>query len=200
MTDSDKRSVATDALETLGNVIDESAGGRDAIHIAVEPVTAAHLLRPGDHVGLMKTDVGVMATAASEDPVGIVDPFISGNIKPGQMFWLLIYPRKITSLRHVWSHPAFDEDGPLHSSASPKEASEKWLRDFCASADCPGYEEVVAAALRQVNGGGRDGEYLHFNDRDAHGEIPPEFWHHIEVAFDVEAPKESRASYFSCAC
>lgn len=35
----DKRSVSTDALETLGTIIDDRAG-RDAIHLAVEPVHA----------------------------------------------------------------------------------------------------------------------------------------------------------------
>lgn len=36
---SDKRSVATDALETLGTIIDDKQK-RDAIHLAVEPVVA----------------------------------------------------------------------------------------------------------------------------------------------------------------
>lgn len=47
----DNRSVSTDALATLGTIIDESAG-RDAIHLAVEPVIAGEELRPGADVGL----------------------------------------------------------------------------------------------------------------------------------------------------
>jgi hypothetical protein len=39
----DQRSVATDALATPGTITDETAG-RDAIHLAVEPVIAAHTL------------------------------------------------------------------------------------------------------------------------------------------------------------
>ena len=41
---SDKRSVATDALETLGTIIDDTQK-RDAIHLAVEPVVAGERLQ-----------------------------------------------------------------------------------------------------------------------------------------------------------
>lgn len=48
----DKRTVTTDALETLGSIIgpDEK---RDAIHLAVEPAVAAERLYPGQDVGLL---------------------------------------------------------------------------------------------------------------------------------------------------
>lgn len=45
----DKRKVSTDALETLGTIID-SGQKRDAIHLAVEPVIAGECLAPGAHV------------------------------------------------------------------------------------------------------------------------------------------------------
>lgn len=54
----DKRTVATDALETLGMIITESEK-RDAIHPAVEPAMAAHTLRPGEDVGFIDGGVGV---------------------------------------------------------------------------------------------------------------------------------------------
>lgn len=75
---------------------------RDAIHFAVAPVEADADLRPGDHVG-------VRDGRASRDgaAVGIVDPFLKGEIKKGQRFWLFLYPNTVTSLRHVWTHPAF---------------------------------------------------------------------------------------------
>ena len=47
----DKRSVSTDALETLGTIIDESAG-RDAIHLAVEPCISDEILYPGQQIGI----------------------------------------------------------------------------------------------------------------------------------------------------
>lgn len=94
--------VNTDALETLGSIIDENAG-RDAIHVAVEPAMAAQILRPGQHVGF----VGGLADPNSPDPVGIVDPFLRRPVQAGEHFWLLVYPRQVTSLRHVWEHPKF---------------------------------------------------------------------------------------------
>ena len=71
----DKRTVHTDALETLGKIIDEGEK-RDAIHLAVEPVQAGETLLPGEHIGI----VDGVAVAESEKLfkcVGIVDPFLS---------------------------------------------------------------------------------------------------------------------------
>lgn len=96
----DKRKVSTDALETLGKVIN-SKEKRDAIHLAVEPTQAKQTLRPGQHVGVDGT---------TNNPVGIVDPFLARPVKEGEWFWLVIYPRQIHSLRHVWTHPAFPDE------------------------------------------------------------------------------------------
>lgn len=96
----DKRSVSTDALETLGNIIDFTQK-RDAIHIAVEPTCAKVILRPGEHVGV---------DGSKDNPVGIVDPFLRRPVMAGEYFWLLVYPRQINSLRHVWTHPSFIDE------------------------------------------------------------------------------------------
>lgn len=195
----DKRSVATDALETLGTIIDKTAG-RDAIHLAVEPVVAAQKLYPGQDVGFVEGGAG-----PCDSPLGIVDPFLKGPVFPGQRFWLIVYPRQITSLRHVWSHPAFPDEQP---TADQKERSERWLRNFCDNADCPDYEIVVAIAaglpVPEVGDYGKAGEncgdYLLIRGRDAHGDIPPEFWDHVEVVTGKKIDPDYRASYFSCTC
>ena len=196
MNEVEKRSMTTDALRTLGTIIGEGEG-RDAIHLAVEPSVAAHPLRPGDHVGFLPDgSVGIC-----DKPVGIVDPFLAANVKTGERFWLVVYPRQITSLRHVWTHPAFPE-APVEAIALPdpsRAASEKWLLDFTAAADCPGYEAVMEAAIGHSRGDCRVGaEYLHFDGSDAHGNIPDEFWTHFEVVSGIKA--KYRAEYFSCSC
>lgn len=204
----DKRSVSTDALETLGFVIDENQH-RDAIHLAVEPVIAGQELYPGEHVGLLPD-----GTANRKMPhLGIVDPFLKDGVKKGQRFWLVVYPRQITSLRHVWSHPSFAEPADANAAVSTKPApvedskkvSETWLRNFIASANCPDYDTTMQAIQGfftsddPYGGGGYiDGEYLHFNGNDAHGEIPAEFWTHAENVLDVKLPY--RPEYFSCSC
>src|SRR5258708_2744536 len=80
----DKRTVSTDALETLGTIIGTTEK-RDAIHLAVNPTQAKQMLRPGQDVGIDGT---------TNNPVGIVDPFLKRPIKEGEWFWLVVYPRQ----------------------------------------------------------------------------------------------------------
>jgi hypothetical protein len=209
----DNRSVHTDALATLGTIIDENAK-RDAIHVAVEPVRAGEPISPGDIV--LIRDGFSYAAESKETAVGIADPFLERDIDPGQYFWMLVMPRTITSLRHVWSHPAFEDKEPAAEPPLDKAASEAWLREFCSGADCPGYDDVIAAATGKniyegeklegvmgvrypdYYGTYNDGEYLHFGGRDAHGVIPDEFWTHVEIVTGKRGLK--RAKYFSCSC
>lgn len=213
---SDKRSVATDALETLGTIIGEGAG-RDAIHLAVEPVIAAHRLLPAQDVGLLEDG----KAGTSLNPVGIVDPFLKRAVKPGEKFWLVVYPRQITSLRHVWEHPAFEKSlEPIITEEHREQAkrvaerltgvSVQWLKEFCEKGDGPDYETLMDA----INNGGSsssvdsdgdysygitiNGDYIQVNGADAHGDIPPEFWDHVE---NVTGKKQTlRPDHFFCSC
>jgi len=190
MSEVEKRSVHTDALATLGTIIDDSAG-RDAIHLAVHPVRARVRLYPGENVG---------ADGSKNDPVGIVDPFLRRPVNPGEMFWLVIYPRTITSLRHVWVHPAFPDEAEVETANRVTRKlsgeSEQWLREFASKPNSPPYAAMIAAAQHA----GSDGEYLHISGDLASGEIPPEFWDHIEVVTGKTIPTHERAKYFSCSC
>lgn len=89
----------------LGQLVTEPDVGRDAVHIAVVPAVnvTRRDLRPGER----------MAN-------GVVDCFLKEPVRPGERYWLMLYPQTVTSLRHVWSHPAFpDEPDP-----APKHRSE----------------------------------------------------------------------------
>lgn len=201
---SDKRSVTTDALEVLGTLPIDSSVGRDAIHLAVEPVVALETLAPGQDVGLTQ---GGAASWANH--VGIVDPFLKRKVRKGERFLLVVYPRQITSLRHVWTHPAFaDVDTPKTDTDASKAASEAWLRNFCDNNDCPGYESMMeiisnpdGVQLSDEEYYGKsyiDGDYIHISGADAHGTIPDEFWDHAEIVLGQRV--KHRASYFSCSC
>lgn len=90
----------------LGHIIEDGDRRRDAVHIAVAPVTAASRLAPGQHVGLMQAD-NVELVGVCDHAIGVVDPFLAADVEPGQRFWLFLYPGSIGGLRHVWNHPAF---------------------------------------------------------------------------------------------
>lgn len=204
---SDKRTVATDALETLGTIIDDKQK-RDAIHLAVEPVTALQDLLPGQRIWVREGG----ARAADDDLehyTGIVDPFLDGPVAPGQRFWFVMRPRMVHSLRHVWTHPAFPDEHPEKAQPATywrRLQSENWLRRFCDAADCPAYDTVIELidkgqlpiGMDGEGGGSVDDDYLYFRGRDAHGEIPPEFWAHAEIV--LGRPLEKRPSHFSCSC
>ncbi len=78
----------------LGQLAPADAG-RDAIHVAVLPMMATRLLLPGQRL-----------------KNGIVDPYLIDAVQPGQRFWLCLYPNTVSSLRHVWTHPAFADEEP----------------------------------------------------------------------------------------
>lgn len=112
-----KHTVSTDALDTLGTCPIPENSGRDAIHLAVEPAIAGQLLMAGDRVKIVDgVAVARVNNGDSDDATGIVDPFLvrPGFVEKGQKFWFVVLPRTITSLRHVWSHPAFPEAAEYH--------------------------------------------------------------------------------------
>ena len=95
-----------DESPQLGRLIENDDRRRDAIHIAVAPVTAAERLTPGQHVGLIE-EGNVELVGPGDKNIGVVDPFLATAVEPGQRFWLLLYPGTVTGLRHVWTHPVF---------------------------------------------------------------------------------------------
>lgn len=90
----------------LGQLIDDGDRRRDAIHIAVAPVTAADRLVPGQHVGLIE-EGNLELVGPCDQNIGVVDPYLVRTVEPGQRFWLFLYPGTVTGLRHIWTHPAF---------------------------------------------------------------------------------------------
>jgi hypothetical protein len=196
-----------DATATMGSVLPDEVGGRDAVHVAVIACIAndAEELLAGQDVGVLpvKSSTGeyIAATARiAPSLIGIVDPFLKTKVSPRQRFWLFLYPRTITSLKHQWTHPAFEEMATAYAPPSQRMISEQWLRNFAESNDCPYYEKMLAIAVDFLDGDDPgDGEYLLSRGSGAHCEIPPEFWLHVE---NVTGRKVSgaRPTHFSCSC
>lgn len=193
---SDKRQVATDALETLGTIIDHTAA-RDAIHLAVEPVVAAHMMEPGAHVGLMPDG---RASELVTKKVGIVDPFLNRDVVAGDRFWLVVYPRQITSLRHVWEHPDFPAS-PDVTLAPRYSASEQWIRNFADGVSLH-YDVLMEGAAEWVDSKKRGGwgEYLCFGGLLEGLSVPDEFWPHYEAVTGQQVEEDHRGSFFTCSC
>lgn len=200
--------MAKDEVATMGEILTNDVGGRDAVHVAVISVVAGEMLVPGDHVGFKKSAIGEdKPVYAIADRVGIVDPYLKKDVQKGQRFWLYLYPRTITSLRHNWTHPIFADAvaGSTYVPPATKLDSEKWLRNFCADADCPAYDTVIELIAHGSIDNNEDemsatidSESMRFHGRDASGEIPPEFWTHVENVLGHAV--KHKPSYFSCSC
>lgn len=202
---SDKRSVFTDALETLGNIIDDTQK-RDAIHLAVEPIVAKSRLYPGQDVAVDGSPTGKL--------VGIVDPFLKEPVNPGERFWLVIYPRQIKSLRHVWSHPDFPEtDCAVEQEQAVNydlivEESKKWIEEFISRINESSdgnewlyYDELMKGAnayLDSLKNKFRD--YLNLGELLEGVRVPEEFWVHFEVITGRKKPEEANGQFFTCSC
>jgi len=200
MSQAEKRSVATDALETLGSIITE--GGRDAIHLAVERVTAGQMLRPGDHIGF----VDGKASASAEKYLGIVDPFLLGLVQPGEQFWMVVYPRQITSLRHVWSHPDFPEESVRHevnvkidTTEALKQLSKEYLEGFAGSSGMS-YDELIVSMKHYLGRHSDGNSSLTLAGLSSGTYVDDEFWEHYGRVTGQEVPQAVRTDYFSCAC
>lgn len=226
MSHNDKRSVHTDALETLGTIITDSEK-RDAIHLAVEPIEAGEMLVPGQDVGIADGK----AFNRGVKHVGIVDPFLKDAVKPGQKFWLVVYPRKITSLRHVWTHPDFAEVPEVAAVQTPfvqlsvelteslnqqqakadeeariaKSEAERWLQNYAADVDAD-YEHMLCIARQHYDhatGATTDWPGYLISGGKWEGEsVPEEFWDHFVVLHNLKPIPDDvwLPSFFSCSC
>jgi hypothetical protein len=182
------RKVSTDALETLGTIIGDGEK-RDAIHLAVDPVEALERLHPGEEVELQS---GRAVRSKKGKGLGIVDPFLTVPVQPGQRFWLVLHPRTVTSLRHVWSHPAFPDtaDAPL-----PHRDAVELIRRTADEAGLT-YDEMLAAAKSHA----ATGEYLCQGGRWEGMSVDDDFWDAYETVTGEKVDENDRGGIFTCSC
>lgn len=169
---------------------------RDAVHIAVIPAIAGEALVPGTWVAKNK-DVFVVAKDA-KDAVGIVDPFRRLAVKKGSRFWLCLFPKTVTSLRHHWTHPAFPADEKTADNADDIAKSEMWLREYAARMNC--YDEPDAAYERLIDGL-KSGELFAYGS-DLHGlhelDDADNLRYHAEKVIGIRIDFNDFS--FSCSC
>ncbi len=169
---------------------------RDAIHIAVAPVCATKEITPGSPIAFVEgsnTEVGMAPWGVS---VGIVDPFLRKPVKKGEWFWMWLHPNTITSLRHNWTHPAFNEQ---LGYKPPQADAEKWLRELGEKYDYS-YQDLVKAGVDFIDKGTyltRDGnlDITNYWNDDEH----QKYWECIHLITGKE-PNDRSDAPFTCSC
>jgi hypothetical protein len=208
----------------VGKLIEGDAE-RDAIHIAVAPSLAGEKLYPGQHVG-PNTDGRFYSTGVKK--IGIVDPFLTGVVFPEQSFWVFLYPGTITSLRHMWTHPAyFEESGGLDVT---QDESGQGIPGFAAALEA--VVEVLPGSIRKKNKpadpkaaaqefmedfarthgmysaasaidyGRRylvDGDYMNVGEMES-WYVDDDYWDAFEILTGEKVDPDQRGSFFSCSC
>lgn len=158
---------------------------RDATHVAVVPMVAATEMEPGTHCGLVGD--GQAGLTDPDKYVGIVDPFLPHNVRKGERFYLCLYPRTVTGLRHHYLHPALDGDSMV--------TSRDWIEKWAASNNIA-YDELIYHA----------GEWVKFEAYWCEGgrfegqQLPDEFWEHYDRVTETQTPEERRERFFTCSC
>jgi len=211
-----------DAVATMGGLLPDDAGGRDAVHVAVFSAVSDNVVTPGEDVsvvGQKGADVEVsLPHPDGSEPVGIVDPFIQNQrINPGKRFWVYLYPRTITGLSHQWKHPAFpDNTDGVYVTPAAQISARQWLENYLMkdlriplnkileAAENPGkYIKYGTPGDGWADGDDYyticiDGDYFHVGGTDAHGDVPSEFWEKVEAVLGHKIKK--KPEYFSCSC
>lgn len=193
----------TETQFRLGKVI-EGAAERDAIHIAVVPVTLVSTQKydsfaPGRALKLLAGTTDQATTMPNEGydyeharPDGIIDPFLAGHPKAGQRVWMFLYPNTVQGMRHHWTHPRFDAPEQLGEA-------QVWLRRF---ADRYGmdYDRMIEEAQEREGSILAVGRDLHSRSELDYGE-EVDFWRHLQTVTGRSFDEEHRESIFwSCTC
>lgn len=187
--------------ETIGKILD-AGQQRDAIHIAVYPVTADEILYPGQKVQFVAgKECRVKEWKSDSSAVGIVDPFYDGRIYPDQRCWLFLFPNTVTGMRHEWQHPAFVE---FREGAS---ASWEWMREL-AKSEMTGWgedrryftaEELIQIGKDYLSG---EGTFCQQGSDSLSTELDSRsYWAHFQAITGIIVPScELDMRPFSCSC
>lgn len=194
----------TIAQDTVGHIL-TSIQGRDAIHVPVLSVLAQVRLSPGEDVG---------ADGTRNDPIGIVDPFLTKRVEPGEIFWLFIYPRTISTLRHVWDHPKVSSEFGVIKSNNGKlpikevnpytnlpytreqELALDSIKNYSDEIGIDDPHTLIQAGLEYIE----SGEYLCLGGLLEGLSTEYHFWDNLSVLVGKEIKNDNRGNFFTCSC
>lgn len=105
------RSLSTSTLENLGTVLKEHLP-KDAVHLATCTAVTAGWFTPGCRVGIKNGRVSPIY----RPHIGIIDPFIQEeSIPQDSIVIVMLYPKTVSEVRHVWDHEQIDAELELRS-------------------------------------------------------------------------------------
>ena len=184
----------------LGEIPPWGFDGRDAVHISCIPVTVMERMVPGTKVKIDKGSMGELVAYPADlnnydDYVGVIDPFYNEDfVDSGTRAWLLLRPKSIVELRHVWVHPEIDW-------ACNKLEAEDYLCQCAVKLDMS-YEsllEIASNFLRSGNSyveyGGETLRYKFFSDIDSR-----RFWWCVCKLTGLHLPEDMEMNPFDCSC
>lgn len=175
----------------IGKLI-EGESNRDAIHVAIAPVVANEMLRPGEAVGFIEDGNTSLVGRKVDGLIGIVDPYLKEPVLKNDSFWLFLYPNTVTGMRHHWSHPAFTENKPTQTDKAGG-IIEKTAAEFgLVYVEFMDYvRDYLRTGESACDGGRWEGQSLWGND---------EFWNAYEEVTGTKVPEDDRGGVFSCSC
>jgi hypothetical protein len=180
--------------------------GRDAVHIAIVPAIAGDNLERGWSVKLNGKNEAEACN--SENAIGVVDPFRRWEerfVSKGSWFWLCLYPKTITGLRHVWEHPSFPEaakPAPITKHDDERSHSKRWLTDYVRRW-CPHWIIEPDGGYSKFISNVTEDKVMFYSGNDCHGKEDvvdaEDLYRHLSVVLG----KQIDASYFTeftCSC
>lgn len=199
-----------DTIETMGKILpdDFPVGTRDAVHVAVIAATAGQTLWAGEDVCYENGIGNTVANTEGGKNIGIVDPYLERKVSPGQKFWLFLYPRTITTLKHHWEHPDFKEETApvgkkVHTEAdvtAAREKAEEYLHQWAGNHGVE-YTSMLSTFKDSIDGNGELDDCINLGTGStAYVDNPYEFWSNVELVLNVNIVDKKKVSYFVCGC
>lgn len=181
----------------LGTILDKNSPNvrRDAVHVAVNPITATQRLRRGQRIKVVNR-VETVPSKADEDYTGIVDPYLDKPVvNEGETFYLWLRPGSITSLVHSWTHKDLDADlsVELPKELTEVEKSTRWIEEYAGTL---GFHADLL--LNFADNYLKYGNYINTGEMQLY--LDDEFWDHYEVVTGNKVEKNKRYSFFTCSC
>lgn len=199
-----KENIKIGKLIVLADYITEPPA-RDAIHVAIAPVTAGEDLKPGTHVGFYNSNLKTVVSKEDNwvEAIGIVDPFLKEPVKKDEHFYMFLYPGTITNLRHHWSHPAFTVENEREENEYNelnRKVSEEWLRKYAVEAKPYDHPELaIKQFFKDLENPAQIAVYFHGKDSvDEDFRDGSELLKHISIYLGRKVTSED--VNYSCSC